>query len=238
MTDAPHIPHMTAEQAERISAWHERAYAAARAEAGVDGQTFSHLGLTLRVPPDVQPITGTSSMLGEAILAETGVADRVLDMGCGSGVNGLLAATRTPHVVAVDISPHAVAATLDNATRNGAAGRIDVRQSDVFGAIGAAEVFDLIIFDPPYRWFAARDWLERASTDPDYHALQAFFAGASDHLAPGGRMLISFGSSGDIDYLHALMDSTGFDREVLAQDGMVRDAHRVDYFVYRVTRRA
>jgi hypothetical protein len=39
MTDAPHTPQMTAQQAERIRTWHERAYAAARAEAGADGQT-------------------------------------------------------------------------------------------------------------------------------------------------------------------------------------------------------
>ena len=228
---------MPAGDAERIRRWHERAYQAALAEAGTDGQTVRHLGLTLRIPPDVHPITGTSGMLGEAILAETVPGDRVLDMGSGSGVNGILAATRTPHVVAVDISPHAVAATLDNAGRNAVAGRIDVRRSDVFSAIGAGEIFDLIVFDPPYRWFAPRDWLERASTDENYQALTAFFAGAGDHLAPGGRMLISFGTSGDIAYLHALMDRHAYLAEVLAEDGLVRDGQQIRYFVYRVTRR-
>lgn len=238
MDDHPdYVPTVSAEQAELIRRWHERAYAGAMDEAGADGQTFSHLGLTLHVPPEVHPITGTSVMLGEAILTEVGPDDRVLDMGSGCGVNGILAAKVASHVVAVDISPLAVEATRVNAEGNGVAGRIDVRHGDVFGVIEDDEKFDLIIFDPPYRWFAPRDWLEMASTDENYRALTAFFTEAAEHLAAGGRMLISFGTSGDIGYLHQLMADHGYDREVLSRDDFVRDGHRVEYFVYRITRR-
>ena len=43
----------------------------------------------------------------------------------------------------------------DNAVRDGVAERIKVRHSDVFTNVDGA--FDLIIFDPPFRWFALRD---------------------------------------------------------------------------------
>ena len=76
--------------------------------------------------------------------------DTVLDMGTGSGVNAILAAKRGARVVAVDINPHVLEAARDNARRNNVAGLVEVRYSDVFSAV--EEQFDLIIFDPPYRW--------------------------------------------------------------------------------------
>jgi release factor glutamine methyltransferase len=116
-----YVPTVNAEQADFIRRWHERAYRAAKAEAGADGQVFSYLGLTLRVPPDVQPITGGSQLLGQAVLAEVRPEDKVLDMGTGCGVNAILAASVASHVLAVDISPLAVQAAIENANGNGVA---------------------------------------------------------------------------------------------------------------------
>src|SRR5919199_578180 len=89
------------------------------------------------------------------------LADRIRDMGTGSGVNAVLAAGTSPRVLAVDINPHALAATRANADCNGVADRIGGRHSDVFSPVDGT--FDLIIFDPPFRWFAPRDLLEAAA---------------------------------------------------------------------------
>ncbi len=122
-----YVPLMSDERVERIRLWHESAYAAARAEAGADGQTFTYLGLTLEVPPQVHPITGVSDLFGEAVLAEVRPDDRVLDMGTGCGVNAILAASRGADVLAVDINPYAIDAARRNAERNGVSERIEVR---------------------------------------------------------------------------------------------------------------
>jgi len=227
-----HQPMMSPERAEQIRQWHENAYAMGRAEAGSDGQTFEYLGRTIVVPPKVQPVTGVSHLLGQAVLAEVRPDDRVLDMGTGSGVNAILAASASTDVLAVDINPYALEAAAANADRNGVADRITVRRSDVFEAVDGE--FDLIIFDPPFRWFAPRDEFENASTDENYGAMTRFFRGVRAHLTDRGRMLIFFGTSGDHDYLTSLMDAEGFTRDALAQDGLERDGLRVDYFTYRV----
>ncbi|HVB14361.1 MAG TPA: 50S ribosomal protein L11 methyltransferase [Candidatus Dormibacteraeota bacterium] len=65
------------------------------------------------------PISGVSHLLGAAILTEVHQGDRVLDMGTGSGVNAIRAASKGVAVVAVDINPHAVDAARLNAERNG-----------------------------------------------------------------------------------------------------------------------
>lgn len=232
MTDADrYTPMMSAEDAERIRQWHENAYATAKAEAGSDGQSFSYLGLTLHVPPHVQPITGVSNLLGEAVLAEVRAGERVLDMGTGSGVNAILAASRGASVVAVDINPEALEAARRNAERNGVT--VDLRHGDVFSAVEGE--FDLIVFDPPFRWFAPRDLLEVATTDHNYRAMTRFFGQARAHLAPGGRMLIFFGSSGDLAYLRHLMDEHGFQVEVVAEQGLVKGGHGVTYLTFRLT---
>jgi release factor glutamine methyltransferase len=228
-----HVPLMSEERADRIRRWHESAYAAARSEAGAEGQTFTYLGRTILVPPQVHPITGMSHLLGEAVLAEVRPHDRVLDMGTGSGVNAILAASSAAAVVAVDINPYAVQAARDNAERNEVAERIEVRHSDVFDAVD--ERFDLIIFDPPFRWFSPRDLLEAASTDGNYQALRTFFRAARDHLTMDGRMLIFFGSSGDVIYLERLMDENGFVPEVIATQSLVKDGWEVDYVTYRLS---
>jgi release factor glutamine methyltransferase len=221
-------PRVSPEYAEQIRRWHERSYELAQAEGG-EGQVFDYLGRTLTVPPDVQPITAMAHLLGQAVLDEVRAGDHVLDMGTGSGVNAILAAARAASVLAVDISPSAVAAARANAAANGVA--VEVRESDVFGAVDGR--FDLIVFDPPFRWFAPRSTLEAATTDENYSALTRFFAEVDDHLAPGGRILLFFGTSGDIDYVREL--TARFHTEVLATERLTRDGWDVDYFTFRLT---
>ena len=223
-----HVPTMSDAEVARIERWHERAYQAACTE-GAETQTFAYLDRTIVVPPRVQPITPVSHLLGEAVLSE-------VDMGTGSGVNAILAAGTARDVVAVDINPHALAAARANAARNGVQARIDVRESDVFDDVEGS--FDLMIFDPPFRWFAPRDIFEAATTDENYTAMTTFFRGARSRLSARGRMLIFFGSSGDIDYLTKLMEAEGFDREVVATQDLEKEGHHVAYFTFRVTPRS
>lgn len=67
---------------------------------------------------------------------------RVLDLGCGTGVVGVLAADAGAAVVASDLMPEACAAARAN-------GLVDVRRGDLFEAL-PGERFDLIAFNPPY----------------------------------------------------------------------------------------
>jgi release factor glutamine methyltransferase len=65
--------------------------------------------------------------------------------------------------------------------------------------------------------------------------MRAFFRDAREHLAPQGRMLIFFGSSGDMDYLQRLMTEEGFTWAVVAQLAGEKDGIAVEYSTFRVT---
>lgn len=104
-------------------------------------------GLTvIRIEPGASfglgdhPTTRLSAALADEVIGED---DRVLDVGCGSGVLSILAALRgASRIVAVDIAEAARDATLDNAARNGVAGAIDVSTTSVH-EIG--DEFDVVL---------------------------------------------------------------------------------------------
>lgn len=220
---------MPAARARRLRQWHVEADKELR--RGLPRRMF-YLGLELVIPETVfAPASGGPFDL--VVCDEVKPDDRVLDMGTGSGISAILAALRSKTVVAVDINPQAVEAARANAVRNGVADRISVRQSDVFEAVEG--VFDLIIFNPPFRWFKARDLLELSTADENYQALTRFMREVRDHLRPGGRILLNFATSGDIDYLYQLITGAGLKKEVLSRQEVATEDLTVTYFVFRLS---
>ncbi len=221
---------MSASEQAVLRHWHEAASAELHA---LGHQHVTYLGLSLAVPPRVFPPAPMSELLGRAVVDEVRPSDRVLDMGTGCGVNAILAASRSDRVVGVDLNPHAVAAAVANAERNGVAGRTEFCLSDVFDQIDGR--FDLIIFDPPFRWFAPRDWLEVAIADEGYRSLTRFMTDLPSRLNPGGRALVFFGTSGDIEYLSHLIDHAGLKSETVASRDLDKDGITVTYSTVRLT---
>jgi precorrin-6B methylase 2 len=115
------------------------------------------------------------------------LGDRVLDLGSGSGVNTLFVAKRAREVMAVDISPAAVANTEQNCRRHGVT-NVVIKQSDMFSAVDGK--FDLILANPPYVAvaFDAEDKQFATST----RFLPSLFAQAGQHLTKDGRLLVQF----------------------------------------------
>jgi release factor glutamine methyltransferase len=192
---------------------------------------LSYLGLDLVVPGGVFAPTPTSDLLGRAVMNEARPGERVLDMGTGSGVNAILAARAGAEVVGVDLNPAAVEAARANAERNGVTAVFMV--SDVFSSVDGD--FDLVVIDPPFRWFAPRDITEVAIADKDYEGVGRFFAGIRDRLRPGGRVLLFFGTSGDQNYVLRLAAGAGMAVETVASRELERDGITVAYSTFRLT---
>lgn len=228
----PHRPVISSEVAECIREWHE---AAARAAAGDDGveQTFAYLGKKLTVPPGVHRITGVSHLLGEAVLAEVGDGDRVLDVSTGSGVNAILAATRGARVVAIDAVSQARDATRRNVERSGMTGRIDVLESDHFA--GVVGQFDVIIYEPQVRFGAPNDRFTLDGVIDDLQHITVFLRDARRHLTGLiGRILFFVGPAPAQARMLELAEEESFSASVVAQEAFIRDGRSVDYFVIRV----
>ena len=120
------------------------------------------------------PDRGTLAMLEYADFTP---GQKVLDLGCGTGIVGLCALEAGASVTMCDVVPEAVAAANTNLNTNFdiAAGRARVILSDGFDAV-ADNDFDLIMSNPPYH--------------TDFSVAKRFIEGSFYHLAVGGRLLM------------------------------------------------
>jgi release factor glutamine methyltransferase len=113
--------------------------------------------------------------------------DRVLDLGCGSGVGAVFCAPKVRELVAVDISPSAVRNTEENCRLN-RLNNVVVMQSDMFSRVDGK--FDLILANPPYIEAEFENEEEQFATSVRY--LPTLFSQVGKHLAKDGRLLIQF----------------------------------------------
>lgn len=107
----------------------------------------------------------SSKFLLSELLKESLHGKTVLDMGCGSGFIGIVAASRGAVVTSVDVNPLAVLATRQNAAANHQ--QLEVIQSNLFSELSGRS-FDFIVINPPYY-----------RKQPANPAEQAWFAGES-----------------------------------------------------------
>jgi len=160
----------------------------------------------------------------------------VLEIGCGAGMTAVLLARKgARRVVAVDINPAAVANTLRNAERNDV--RIDVRQSDVFSALGDRERFHTVYWNFPFLWmppdYAVASVLERALYDPGYELMDRFLASARERLHKGGRVLVGMGDFADLNLFRVIADNHGYAVKQIASMS-AREIHPVEFQFYEL----
>jgi len=177
------------------------------------------------------PATWKWNVLAQAVLKEVKENDRVLDMGTGSGIQAILAASKTNDVIAVDINPFAVKCAKMNVKLNKLSSKIKVMKSNLFDKIKGK--FDLIIFDPPFRWTKPRDEWEMSCADEEYKTLRKFFRKVKRYLDKEGRILMHFGTSGDIAYFKYLVRKNGFKCKTIIKSE--KNKRGWTYFAYRLT---
>jgi release factor glutamine methyltransferase len=129
---------------------------------------------------------------------------RIVDVGTGCGILGIIVAAKAAEVLAVDINPHAVACAKENAHFNGVEERMSFLRGDLFSALDATEKFDLILFNAPYlpsEHEEGHTWIEHAWTGGigGRQVIDRFILEAPKHLKDQGRILLLQSSLSDID---------------------------------------
>jgi methylase of polypeptide subunit release factors len=160
------------------------------------------------------PQLGHISLVFLREIVERRSRGRVLDVGTGSGVYALAAARSSAAVVATDISQEAIEVAKGNAELNNLR-NVEFRVGSMFDAIAATERFDVILANLP---FTAPKHARAAENSAYYgwicmreELLDEFVRGSVRHLAPGGVVYFTYGSSGNLERLASLIDETRYE---------------------------
>jgi release factor glutamine methyltransferase len=163
-----------------------------------------------------------SKLLADAAVERVADADRVLDVGTGSGyVAARVAAETRAEVCAADLNPHACRRARADAREAGL--DLSVVRADLTRPFCGA-VFDRVLFNPPYLPRdpdAARDdWMERALTggETGREVVEAFLDDVARVLAPDGSALLLVSTLTDIGAVAAYADDCGLAAETVVEE--------------------
>jgi anaerobic magnesium-protoporphyrin IX monomethyl ester cyclase len=134
----------------------------------------------------------------------------VLDMGCGSGILSVFAASKGAACLAVDKNPESVLYTEKNAIRNNYKKQIETVESDLFNNLKNGYNFDVILFNPPYYKGVPENNFEMAfKGGENYEVMESFFSGSGRYLNKNGKIFMIY--------------STDIDKSII--DNMIRKNH-------------
>ncbi len=134
-----------------------------------------------------------SFLFAENLDVEKGA--KVLDVGTGCGLLGILASEKAGNVIAVDLNPYAVRCAKENASLNNLRCKMVFIQTDLLTALNENVGFDLILFNAPYlpaAEYEAESWIGRswAGGFNGRQVIDRFISIAPLHLKPNGRVLL------------------------------------------------
>ncbi|MEA3255418.1 MAG: HemK2/MTQ2 family protein methyltransferase [Candidatus Altiarchaeota archaeon] len=173
------------------------------------------MGLEFQMHPEVYEPAEDSMLLADNLGVWGG--DLVLDMGTGTGFLALLAAIKAKKVLGVDVNPVAIDVARENALLNNIE-NAEFRVSDLFSDL-EGEVFDLIIFNPPYLPVDEMDMLDRSWSggSKGLEVIKRFLKSAPDYLKEGGGIRLLVSSLNDLDELRKILNENNFGFEILAK---------------------
>ncbi len=193
-------------------------------------QVLQHGGADVTVPHDPGHVAatvaqeqvlgaGAASLTLAAATPRTEVA-RALDLGCGQGVQALLAGRHAAQVVATDRNPRAVGFTRLAAALQGT--DLDTRTGDLLEPV-AGEVFDLVVSNPPFVISPGRRYTYRDAGLEGDEVCRRLVQQIPAVLAPGGHavLLVNWlhldGEDGDAR-IRSWFDGTGCDGWVVQRE--------------------
>jgi release factor glutamine methyltransferase len=178
------------------------------------------LGLKVTTGADVYEPSDDTELLAQAV--ERLAFGSVLDLGCGTGAVGIIAAKRAEvkKVFCSDVNPGAVGLARINAKANGVENKIEFFVGDLFqpfkGKKNGKMFFDTIAFNPPYLPTKKR---EKLGGKINYafdggaggrETTGKFLASAPEHLRPGGMILLVCSSLSGIGRTVSCLEKEGF----------------------------
>jgi len=141
---------------------------------------------------------------------------QVLDMGCGTGIVSVFAASKGAKCLAVDKNPMSVKASLQNSLQNNLSGNIESIESDLFDRIDKSRKFDYIFFNPPYYKGVPQKQFELAfKAGENYEVIKDFIKDSKQFLNKDGVIYFIISSDMPTGMVENMFRSNGFEFEIV-----------------------
>lgn len=146
-----------------------------------------------------------------------------LELGCGSGIISLFAASKGANVTASDINKVAINALKLASAKNEI--EVNVVYSDLFDDL-TDHTFEYIIINPPYYPKAPKSDKERAwFCGEDFEYFKKLFTQLPTHLAPNTWMILS--EDCEIEHIKQLAAKNGLSFELILQKSVVKEKNYI-----------
>jgi release factor glutamine methyltransferase len=161
----------------------------------------------IKITTEVYEPCEDSFLLAQAALSIIQNSEKILEVGCGSGIISAVIKNNTQAMITgIDINPHAAKCTKDNG--------VDVIRGNLLSCIKGK--FDIIIFNPPYLPTKDEertdDWINVALDGgiDGREIIYRFLVEARHHLAENGLILMLVSSFTGIEEIRSKLNSLGY----------------------------
>lgn len=150
---------------------------------------------------------------------------KVVDMGTGCGILGVIAAKKADRVIAIDVNPYAVKCAKNNAEINSVGNHMSFIQGDLFAPLRTRKEFDLILFNAPYLPSEENEkdsWMGWAWAGgvSGRNLIDRFLCKASEYLRPGGEIMLMQSTLSNVEQTLRLLKERGFEANVIAKQDL------------------
>jgi release factor glutamine methyltransferase len=150
---------------------------------------------------------------------------KVVDIGTGCGILGIIAAKKAARVVATDINPFAVLCARNNAQINDVADRMFFVQGDMFSPLRIRKEFDVILFNAPYLPSEKNEndsWVSRAWNGgvSGRRIIDRFICEAPKYLESKGEIMLMQSTLSNVEETLPRFEEQGLRAEVIARQDL------------------
>ncbi|WP_046743958.1 methyltransferase [Kordia zhangzhouensis] len=188
-------------------------------------RTFTYEDITVEISSEVFPphFTISTKILLNYIKPLNLLGKKVLELGCGSGIISLYAASKGANVTATDINQIAIRALKEASKKNEIP--VKVVYSNLFENI-SEETFDYVIINPPYYPKTPQNDKERAwFCGEDFEYFKNLFAQLSNHLAINTWMILS--EDCEIEHIKQLASNEQLHMELIFEKSVVKEKNYI-----------
>ncbi|GAA0729690.1 hypothetical protein GCM10009430_40080 [Aquimarina litoralis] len=186
---------------------------------------FKYENIEVVIHPEVFPphFTISTKILLDYLLQLSLKNKSLLELGCGSGIISLLAASKGARVTATDINPTAIELLKDASIQNNLT--LDIFHSNLFDKIDD-QVFDYIIINPPYYPKNPKNIKEKAwFCGENFEYFKELFLQLPRHLALNTWMILS--EDCEISHIKKLAIKNGLSLELILEKSVVGEKNYI-----------